>query len=70
MTEVHINEPEMIKHVVEKLRDEYGRDDVEQVVEEKKKQYDGAPVRDFVPVFVERDAREELGDPGPAKMGL
>jgi hypothetical protein len=27
--------------------------------------FEGRPVRDFVPLFVERDSRRELGNPGP-----
>lgn len=69
MAELHINEDEAVHHVAEKLTDRYG-EEVEEVVEEKHEQYADAPVRDFVPIFVERDTREEFGDPGPAGISV
>ena len=52
-----------ITHVVERLMQSYPsltRDAVTAVVHQTHAKYDGRPVRDFVPMFVERHARVEL----------
>jgi hypothetical protein len=56
-----------LRHVKESLAEDYGddhpREEVEAVVEEVKENYDDAAVREFVPIMVERDARETLRKP-------
>ena len=56
-----------IQQVVDRLRQSYPSvppDTVTTVVHQNHAQFDGRPVRDFVPLFVERGARQEL-----AKLG-
>jgi hypothetical protein len=69
-----LKEREAIRRVTDNLAAEYAGDhppeEVEQVVDDQLEHYRDAPVRDFVPIFVEREARERLGDPGPARMGF
>jgi hypothetical protein len=61
-------EQEAIRHVTEHLATDYAQEhpaaEVKEVVEEKKAQYADAPVRDFVPILVERDVRETLDESG------
>jgi hypothetical protein len=68
-----VKEREAIRHVTDNLAAEYAGDhqpaEVERVVGDTREHYRDAPVRDFVPIFVEREARERLGRPGPARMG-
>jgi hypothetical protein len=68
-----VKEREAIRRVTDNLASEYAGDhppdEIEQVVDDRRQHYQDAPVRDFVPIFVEREARERLGDPGPARMG-
>jgi hypothetical protein len=52
-----------IKQLVDRLRDVYPHvpaDTVVTVVHQTHAKFDGHPVRDFVPLFVERGAKEEL----------
>jgi hypothetical protein len=52
-----------VEHVKQALTsdfDDHPADEVEHVVEEAREQYADAPVRDFVPNLVERDARDRL----------
>ncbi len=53
-----------LEHVKAAITDDTDRSrkDVEQAVDEALHQYDGAAVRDFVPILVERDVRETLQD--------
>jgi hypothetical protein len=56
-----------IQQVVDRLRQSYPSvppDTVTTVVHRNHARFDGRPVRDFVPLFVERGARQEL-----AKLG-
>jgi hypothetical protein len=56
-----------IQQVVDRLRQSYPSvppDTVPTVVHRNHARFDGRPVRDFVPLFVERGARQEL-----AKLG-
>jgi hypothetical protein len=58
-----LREQVAVEHVKQALTsdfDDHPADEVEQVVQEAHEQYAGAPVRDFVPNLVERDARERL----------
>lgn len=57
------NEQQIVAQVAERLRALYPSvpsDTVAAVVEDKYARFDGRPVRDFVPLFVERYARSEL----------
>lgn len=52
-----------IKHVVDRLKESFPTlppDTVTLVVHHNHARFDGRRVRDFVPLFVERDARTEL----------
>jgi uncharacterized protein YpuA (DUF1002 family) len=51
---------ENVKHALASDFDDHPADEVEQVVEDVREQYADAPVRDFVPNLVERDARDRL----------
>jgi hypothetical protein len=69
-----VKEQVAIRRVTDNLAAEYAGehppDEVEQVVSDQREHYRDVRVRDFVPIFVEREARERLGDPGPARMGV
>lgn len=62
--DAELKEREAVKHVTENLAAEYGGahppEEVKEVVEEKREHYADARIRDFIPVLVEREAREEL----------
>jgi hypothetical protein len=47
--------------LIDDFADDHSADEVEQVVDEAKGRYADAPIRDFVPNLVERDARDQLG---------
>ena len=54
-----------LDHVASALVEDVGEDaaeDVQKVVEDAARRYEDAPVRDFVPIMVERDAKERLRD--------
>jgi hypothetical protein len=51
---------ERVKHALASDFDDHPAGEVEQVVEEAREQYAGAPVREFVPNLIERDARDRL----------
>jgi hypothetical protein len=58
-----LREQVAVEHVKQALAsdfDDHPAGEVEQVVEEVHEQYADAPVRDFVPNLVERDARDRL----------
>lgn len=59
-----VKEREAIRHVTDTLAAEYAGDhqpgEVEGVVGDTREHYRGARVRNFVPIFVEREARERL----------
>jgi hypothetical protein len=63
-----LREQEAIRHITEQLEADYAQEhpaaEIEHVVEEKQTEYADAPVRDFVPILVERDARETLDESG------
>ena len=66
-----MQEDQGIARVVDRLSDRFptlGRARVEQVVAETRRLLDGNPIRDYVPVLVERTAKDRLrrihaGDP-------
>jgi hypothetical protein len=61
-----LREQVAVEHVKQALTsdfDDHPADEVEQVVEEVHERYADAPVRDFVPNLVERDARDRLKEP-------
>lgn len=62
---VESNEWTAIEQLVERLQTSYPRvdaDTVATVVHHNHARFDGRPVRDFVPLFVERGSRRELAD--------
>jgi hypothetical protein len=62
-SQVDAKEWSAIKRLVDRLRDVYPdvpADTVVTVVHHTHAKFDGHPVRDFVPLFVERGAKEEL----------
>ena len=63
MREVGSNEWSAIEQLVDRLRSVYPEvpaDTVATVVHVNHARFDGRPVRDFVPLFVERGARQQL----------
>lgn len=61
-----LREQVAVEHVKQALASDFDdrpADEVEQVVEEVRERYSDAPVRDFVPSLVERDARDRLKEP-------
>ncbi|MDW5614772.1 three-helix bundle dimerization domain-containing protein [Mycolicibacterium sp. D5.8-2] len=64
---VDSNEWAAIEQVVDRLTQSYpslSQDTVTQVVHHIHARFDGRPVRDFVPLFVERGSRRELAGLG------
>jgi hypothetical protein len=62
-SQVGASEWSAIEQLVDRLRDVYPdvpADTVVTVVHRTHAKFDGHPVRDFVPLFVERGAKEEL----------
>lgn len=60
---IELNEHQIIDQVADRLVDAYPRvpaETVDKVVREKYERFEGRPVRDFVPLLVERNARSEL----------
>ena len=52
-----------VEHAADRLADrfpEVDRDRIDELVEQRHQEFDGAPVRDFVPVLVEHDVKREL----------
>lgn len=52
-----------VEHAAERLAERYPdvpRDRIDQLVEKHHEEFDGAPVRDFVPVLIEHDVKQEL----------
>ncbi|MGN7799434.1 three-helix bundle dimerization domain-containing protein [Leifsonia sp. 22587] len=52
-----------VEHAAERLADrfpEVPREHIEELVEKHHEEFDGAPVRDFVPVLIEHDVKQEL----------
>jgi hypothetical protein len=63
-----------LNEVVERLREQFpevAEEQVRSVVTKAHEGFAGHPIRDFVPVFVERVARDELSkdNPGPPDNG-
>lgn len=62
-----VDENQAIAHVVDtllvKYADTHDADYVEDTVHAIHERFDGQPIRDFVPLLVERTARDELGSP-------
>lgn len=55
----------MIGHVVDRLRQGFPdapEDTLHEVVGSARRQFTEAPIRDFVPLFVERQAKEKLAN--------
>ena len=63
------NEDAAIDHVVDRLTSQFPSvpaDDIEARVAEVHASFDDAPVRDFVPVIVEHDVKDQLREEGNA----
>lgn len=59
------DEAQLIDGVIERLADKFPdrpRADIERAVAEVHQEFEGNPVRDYVPVLVEREARQLLRD--------
>lgn len=59
------HESREIDEVIERLRERFPSADVDrirEIVAEEHRAFDGRPIRDFVPVFVERSAAARLRD--------
>lgn len=55
-----------VEHAAERLADRYPdvpRQRIDELVEKHREEFDGAPVRDFVPVLIEHDVKQELNAP-------
>jgi hypothetical protein len=60
---IELSEQTIIEQLVVRLRDRYpavSESTVASVVHNSHAKFDGRPLRDFVPLFVERNARSEL----------
>jgi hypothetical protein len=56
-------EDRAIRQVVDRLAERFPEVDtaeIAQAVDESRPEFDGSPIRDFVPLFVERSARHRL----------
>lgn len=61
---IALSEQQIIDQLAERLADAHGNlepSQVARVVHEQYARFDGRPIRDFVPLFVERRATAELG---------
>ncbi|MDA2891270.1 hypothetical protein PDG61_10150 [Mycolicibacterium sp. BiH015] len=61
---IALSEQQVIDQLAERLADAHGnieRTQVARVVHEQYARFNGLPIRDFVPLFVERRAAAELG---------
>ena len=67
MKQASVNELQAIDHITDQLRQTYrGRytaEAVDRTIHDIHQRFDGQPIRDFVPLLVERIARKELGPP-------
>lgn len=60
------HEAREVGEVIQRLRDRFpsiSEERIRGVVQEEHRRFEGRPIRDFVPVFVERAAIERLGRP-------
>lgn len=64
-----LKEEVAVQHIKDALASDYAdahpAEEVEQAVEEAREHYAEAPIRDFVPNLVEREAKERLAEPEP-----
>lgn len=60
---VELSEQQIVERIAARLSDMYDRVPAEEVarLDREHARFDGRPVRDFVPLFVERHAKEALG---------
>lgn len=62
---IDVSEQTVIDEVVQRLTASYPgvpTDSIEATVAEVYARYDGRPLRDYIPLFVEKNARRELAD--------
>ena len=68
MTEmIELSEQQIIDQLAKRLADKHAQvepDRVTRVVHEEYARFDGRPIRDYIPLFVERNAAQELSKPG------
>ena len=58
-----------VEHAAERLAERYPsvpRERIDELVEKHHENFEGAPVRDFVPVLIEHDVKQELNAEGRA----
>ena len=58
-----------VERAADRLADRYPqvpRERIDELVEKHHEEFDGAPVRDFVPVLIEHDVKQELNAEGRA----
>jgi hypothetical protein len=63
MSKVELSKPQVIHQLADRLVDLYPAvppDQVVRVVQIKRARFEGRPVRDFIPLFVERYAKADL----------
>lgn len=64
---IELSEQQIIDQVAGRLVDTYAEvepNHVSQIVHQQYARFDGRPIRDFIPLFVERNARAELSKLG------
>lgn len=60
---IELSEQQIIDHLAARLVDVYQQVEatrVTRVIQEEYARFDGRPIRDFIPLFVERNAKAEL----------
>jgi molybdate-binding protein len=56
-----------LEHAAQRISEKFPdvpREDIDRLVEEHSEEYDGAAIRDFVPVLVEHEVKAELRESG------
>ena len=64
---IELSEPQVIEQLTGRLVHSYARvepDHVSRIVHEEYARFDGRPIRDYIPLFVERNAKAELSKLG------
>ena len=64
---IELSEQQIISQLAQRLADKHAQvepDQVTRVVHEEYARFDGRPIRDFIPLFVERNAIQELSKLG------
>jgi len=64
---IELSEQQIIDQLAQRLADVHKQvepDHVTRVVQHEYARFEGRPIRDFIPLFVERNAAQELSKPG------